>query len=256
MQSLQWTCAGLFATGVASLFSFERIRPYRRGQLILRRGVITDFVVYSLVQGYLVGLFVACVVHPLAPIAERARHSEFARLPLAAQVLFFLLTHDFLLYWFHRWQHASPIFWRTHEPHHSTSEIDWVAGSRASPLEIILTELMKYVPVLLLGAPAEVALIRGTIDAVWGMYLHSNVDVRTGALQYVLNGPEMHRWHHALDAPAQNKNFATKFAIWDWLFGTAYWPRERQPEAYGLPEGERDGYFAQQMFSLRPSSRS
>ena len=55
---------------------------------------------------------------------------------------------------------------------------------------------------MLLGAAPEVALIKGTIDAVWGMYIHSNIDVRAGVLQYVLNGPEMHRWHHAIEIPA------------------------------------------------------
>jgi sterol desaturase/sphingolipid hydroxylase (fatty acid hydroxylase superfamily) len=252
MKLLQWVCGGLLVSAAVSLIALERGLPYRRGQALLRRGALTDFVIYSLVQGYLLALFVAFVVQPLEPIAERARNSAFARLPLFAQIVFFLVTHDLLLYWFHRWQHASRLLWRTHEPHHSNTEIDWVAGSRASPIEIVLTELMKYVPVLVLGAPPQVVLIRGTIDAIWGMYLHCNVDVRSGALQYVVNGPEMHRWHHALDEVARNKNFATKFAAWDWLFGTAYWPRHGQPIAYGLPEGERDGYLAQQLFSLRP----
>jgi sterol desaturase/sphingolipid hydroxylase (fatty acid hydroxylase superfamily) len=211
---------------------------------------------YSLVQGYVLGVFVAFLVHRMEPFAWPARVTVIARLPVVAQLAFFLVLHDLLLYWFHRWQHASRIMWRTHEPHHTNTEIDWVAGSRASPFEIILTEVMKYAPIVLLSAPPEVAVLRGTIDAVWGMYLHSNIDVRSGFLQYVINGPEMHRWHHALDDAARNKNFATKFAVWDWLFGTAYRPREERPRAYGIAEGVRDGYIAQQWFSLRPLSRS
>ena len=34
------------------------------------------------------------------------------------------------------------------------------------------------------------------ISAVWGMYIHSNINVNTGRLQKFINGPEMHRWHH------------------------------------------------------------
>lgn len=245
-------CGAFLCLGAVVLIALERVRPYCRGQRLLRRGALTDFVMYSLVQGYLLGLFVTFLLHWLEPLVAAARVESIAHLPLAVQVAGFLVVHDFLLYWFHRWQHGSSVLWRTHEPHHTNSEIDWVAGSRASPLEIVLTELMKYAPIVLAGAPPDVAIIRGTVDAVWGMYLHSNIDVRSGVLQYVLNGPEMHRWHHALDEPARDKNFATKFAVWDWLFGTAYWPRDQRPHAYGIPEGDRDGYFAQQSFSLRP----
>jgi len=46
----------------------------------------------------------------------------------------------------------------------------------------------------------------------------------------LLNGPEMHRWHHAdKDEKALNKYFGTKFAVWDWIFGTAYFPHDKKP---------------------------
>ena len=64
------------------------------------------------------------------------------------------------------------------------------------------------------------------------MYIHSNIDVRSGRLQCVVNGPEMHRWHHAIEI-ATGVNFATKLAFWDWLFGTAYLPAGKPP-GYGL----------------------
>jgi hypothetical protein len=53
-------------------------------------------------------------------------------------------------------------------------------------------------------------------------------------LQWVINGPEMHRWHHAIDHPQGRINFGTK-AIWDWIFGTAYRPAKK-PAGYGLAE--------------------
>ena len=33
---------------------------------------------------------------------------------------------------------------------------------------------------ILLGASVEVILIKGAISAVWGMWIHANVDVRAG----------------------------------------------------------------------------
>ncbi|MEO1334709.1 MAG: sterol desaturase family protein, partial [Myxococcota bacterium] len=85
----------------------------------------------------------------------------------------------------------------------------------------------------LLGAAPEVIVFKATIDAVWGMWIHANIDVRTGALQFVINGPEMHRWHHSDELEMPGKNFSTKIALWDWVFGTAYLPAHK-PKSYGL----------------------
>jgi sterol desaturase/sphingolipid hydroxylase (fatty acid hydroxylase superfamily) len=81
------------------------------------------------------------------------------------------------------------------------------------------------------------------------MYIHCNVDVHSGRLQRVINGPEMHRWHHALEI-RDGVNFATKFAFWDWMFGTAHLPAGK-PVAYGIAEPFPSGYLAQQLHAFR-----
>jgi sterol desaturase/sphingolipid hydroxylase (fatty acid hydroxylase superfamily) len=80
------------------------------------------------------------------------------------------------------------------------------------------------------------------------------IDVRSGWLQRIVNGPEMHRWHHSDHRAEGEMNFATKLAIWDWLFGTAFLPRDRKPSGYGLWDGVAfpSGYFAQHAFAFRP----
>ncbi len=117
------------------------------------------------------------------------------------QLAFFFVVHDFYIYWFHRLQHRSDLFWRTHEAHHSVDDVDWLSGTRSHALEIVINQSIEFLPIVLLGAAPEVALMKATLDAVWGMYIHSNLDVRAGWLQRVLNGPQMHRWHHARDLP-------------------------------------------------------
>ena len=61
------------------------------------------------------------------------------------QVLFFLVTHDFYIYWFHRWQHHNPVLWRTHEAHHSGKHVDWLDSfsQPATPTPVLL--LVAYV---------------------------------------------------------------------------------------------------------------
>jgi len=234
----------------------ERLFPYKE-QKLFREGFFTDFFWYTLVQSYFLGL----VIKWLA-IDVIDRYSGISRLhlisswPVWLQLGVLFVVHDFYIYWFHRLQHTNRWFWRIHEAHHSVRNVDWLAGSRSHALEIMINQTIEYAPFLLLGASPDLWLIKGVIDATWGMYIHSNIDVRSGWLQKVINGPEMHRWHHAGNVEKGGFNFGTKLAIWDWMFGTAYLPKEKVP-SYGLafgivfPEGFF-AYFIHHVWTFRP----
>jgi sterol desaturase/sphingolipid hydroxylase (fatty acid hydroxylase superfamily) len=175
--------------------------------------------------------------------------------PVTLQVVFFVVTHDFYIYWFHRWQHKSIYLWRLHEAHHSPRSVDWLSGVRSHSLEILINQTVEFLPIVLLGAAPEVALFKGAISAIWGMYIHSNIDIRTGYLQFIINGPEMHRWHHANDKQVYHKNFATKLAVWDWLFGSAFFPKDKKPHNYGLNYHFPNNYFKQHAYAFRKFNR-
>jgi sterol desaturase/sphingolipid hydroxylase (fatty acid hydroxylase superfamily) len=128
--------------------------------------------------------------------------------------------------------------------------VDWIAGSRSHALEIIINQTIEFAPIILLGANPIVVPIKACIDAVWGMYIHSNIDVRSGKWQYFINGPEMHQWHHAETKETYFANYATKFAFWDWMFGTAYLPNKK-PIEFGLPYKYPKDYFLQHAFSVK-----
>jgi sterol desaturase/sphingolipid hydroxylase (fatty acid hydroxylase superfamily) len=81
------------------------------------------------------------------------------------------------------------------------------------------------------------------------MYIHSNLSVKTGWLQKIINGPEMHRIHHTT-GKGRNRNFATKFAVWDWIFGTAFLLEEKANE-YGLKTYFPNNFFRQFIFAFR-----
>src|SRR5262245_4609658 len=86
------------------------------------------------------------------------------------------------------------------------------------------------------------------------MYIHSNLNVHTGRLQWIINGPEMHRWHHAM-GKGMGSNFSTKLAIWDWIFGTAYLPANQMATDYGIRSWFPKTYFAQTLYAFRPLHR-
>jgi sterol desaturase/sphingolipid hydroxylase (fatty acid hydroxylase superfamily) len=245
-----------YTTGILLLYLgiivwLERKFPYRKGVTILRDGFWVDLVWYTLIQSYFLKILIFDYI--ILPVNQRWQlpHKYLvSNWPIWLQVVFFLVLHDFYIYWFHRWQHHSKILWRTHEAHHSNKEVDWLAGSRSHSLEIIINQTIEFGPVILLGANPVVVPVKALIDSAWGMFIHANIDVRMGKLRYVINGPEMHQWHHANHREVFYANYGTKFSIWDWIFGTAYFPGKK-PVDYGLYYDYPKDYFLQHFFAFK-----
>ena len=241
----------LVGAAIAFLF-LERLFPYNR-QKAFREGFWVDLVGYGVVQSYVMGIVIA---HLITYIDSHAGAGSRLHLvsdwPIWLQVAFFLVWHDLNTYAIHFCQHRSRFLWRTHEAHHSTSDVDWLSGIRSHSLEILLYETVSFLPVILLGASPEVPVIKGMINAVYGMWIHANLDISMGKLLYVFNGPEIHRWHHANDDPnGYGKNLGTKLLIWDYFFGTYYQPKghaaDYRPEDPDYPKG----YVAQHLYAFR-----
>lgn len=244
----------LLVIGAATLIILERLYPYTPGLKFWRKGMFTDFVMYGIVQSYLLKILILDLI--VKPIDGHFGLSDAKLIydwPIWAQVGLFVITHDFYIYWFHRLQHHSPLLWRTHEAHHSCEQIDWIAGARSHSVEILINQTIEFAPMIFLGANYAVVMpIKALISGLWGMYIHSNINVQSGKLQYVINGPEMHQWHHSDGNPeAYNKNFSTKFAFWDWMFGTAYLPKGKKAERFGLDYYFPPDWFRQHLFAFR-----
>lgn len=237
--SLQiWSLIIIAASSILMII-LERLLPYTKKQKIFREGFFNDIIMYSIVQSYLLGLIIFGFLNWIKYNTNLYEYSLIGNWPVWIQVLFFVITHDFYIYWFHRWQHNNILLWRTHEAHHSPKTVDWLSGARSHSFEILINQTVEFAPIILLGAAPEVAIYKGMISAIWGMFIHSNIDVRLGKLQYLINGPEMHRWHHSDDGGREfQNNYGTKFAIWDWIFGTAFFPHPaiRKPRQYGLSD--------------------
>jgi sterol desaturase/sphingolipid hydroxylase (fatty acid hydroxylase superfamily) len=241
---------------VIFIIAWERISPYRKGLPFFREGFWVDLVWYTIIQSYFLKILIFNYI--IAPVQ---RHYDwtgikfFQNLSLAEQVLFFLITHDLYIYLFHRLQHSSKLLWRTHEAHHSGKEVDFLAGSRSHIVEIIINQTIEFAPIIiLLGPTSPVVPIKALLDAMFGMFIHANVNVKFGKLKYFLNSPELHLWHHANYREVFHANFATKFSIWDYLFGTAYFPGHKpgnDRENWGLYYDYPKDYFLQHAFSVK-----
>ena len=180
---------------------------------------------------------------------------SLAKWPLWLQVLLALWVYDFVVYWRHRLEHQLSFLWPIHAVHHTTTKVDVFTTTRLHPLELMLGGILNSWVTARFGIGPEAAGIGFMLYLNYNYYVHTNVKiVYPGFLKYVLVSPFMHRWHHAREAQACDKNFGVIFAWNDWLFGTALHPN-REPLAYGIDydKGEvaRDSYLAHLVYPFQ-----
>lgn len=218
----------------------EHLHPYRAAWGPDRGTVTTDMAFIAVVQmvvpafaGIAFALLASAFVGSVWDVNQLWPH----QLPGIAQVALMLIVADFFRYWLHRATHNSPTLWRLHAVHHSPDRLYWLNVGRFHPLEEVLQSLVETLPFVILGVDPRVLAGYYVFYAVNGFFQHSNCDVRLGPLNWLIAGPELHRWHHAADLGDANHNFGNKLIIWDTLFGTRYLPADR--EVGELGNGER-----------------
>jgi sterol desaturase/sphingolipid hydroxylase (fatty acid hydroxylase superfamily) len=103
-------------------------------------------------------------------------------------------------------------------------DLNWLSGSRMHVSERIIGQLILSGILVLLGVAQGAAAMYFIFGSIHGAFFHSNIKMKFGPLNYILNTPEMHRVHHLSDIRYQNSNFGNRLSLWDWIFGTAYIP--------------------------------
>lgn len=209
-------------------------RAWPRERRARRPGLVTDLV-YLVLNGHYLGVWLALATDPLARAIDEALASHGVSIhlawasawPLWAQLAVAFVATDFLQWCIHNLLHRVPFLWRFHRVHHSIRDMDFLGSLRFHAGEVVVYKSLQYVPLALLGFDAAVLFALAIVSTAIGHFNHANLRVRMGPLKYVLNGPEMHVWHHAHpSAGPTNVNFAINLALWDWLFGTAYLPKD------------------------------
>jgi len=185
--------------------------------------------------------------------------------PLWAQFVIFLVAKDFVEWNIHRLLHNVPWLWEFHKLHHSIEELDWIGNFRFHWGEVVVYKMLAYLPLVILGVDGRVLFV---IAVTWTVMLdltHSNVAISWGPVRYVLNSPKMHVWHHDVEQYGRGgQNFGQVLSVWDWIFGTVYWPTDRDmPDRLGFkgietyPPGISGRFFYPAWRGFhRPASRS
>jgi len=163
-----------------------------------------------------------------------------------------VLLVDFLAYCYHRLSHTSPLLWKFHAVHHSSSSMDWLAAARSHPLDQIFSRAFFFVPFYALGFNEKTFGIFLIIFALNGVFLHSNVRFRFKYLRWLIVTPEYHHWHHSNDPRVYDRNFAPHLVIFDLLFGTARLPSsDAMPSSYGVADEVPEGFLSQLIHPFR-----
>jgi len=150
--------------------------------------------------------------------------------PVWVAILGSVVLLDFAIYLQHVMFHAVPALWRLHRVHHADLDFDVTTGARFHPLEILLSMLIKFAVIALIGAPAVAVIVFEVLLNATAMFNHGNVRLPAGfdrVLRLFVVTPDMHRVHHSIEDHETNSNFGFNLPWWDRLFGTY----KAQPDA-------------------------
>jgi len=150
------------------------------------------------------------------------------RISGAVRICLGLVLADFSLYWVHRGMHWNGLLWRTHVFHHSIEHLWWLSGSRTSITHLFLFALpqvlIAYVLFRLSPQEAGIAFSIGVFVNIW---IHTNIWVDLGPLEWLFITPNYHRVHHGSRGLLRT-NLGFIFTIWDRMFGTYTDPRSQE----------------------------
>jgi lathosterol oxidase len=226
---------------LAMLFvPMERLWPLRPQQSTFRPGWTTD-TLYFLVSHLFVQITTFLILAPaqaaFSAFEGQPWRQTIAGLPLLVQFFAVVLCADLAEYFIHRAFHHFPALWRFHAIHHSSLDMDWLAGSRLHIVDVIVTRAVVVLPLFALGFDQRAVAAYLVFVSFHAVFIHANVRFDLTRLEPWIVTPRFHHWHHAKARAAIDKNFAVHLPWIDRVFGTAYEPAGEWPERYGI-EGD------------------
>ncbi len=155
---------------------------------------------------------------------------NYYALPFTITVIISVIVMDMVIYLQHVMVHSIPALWRLHMVHHVDPDYDVTTGARFHTLEIILSMLIKFATIIMLGPPVVGVVIFEVLLNATAMFNHGNIKLPKSIdriLRLFVVTPDMHRVHHSIIPEETNSNFGFNLPWWDRIFGTY----RAQPEA-------------------------
>lgn len=252
----------LALAALALLFGVAERKFPLHPQPVLRKSWLIDvgyFFLAATVPAFVMLFFVALFYAVFSPMGPMPWHPWVATLPVPVAFVASSLLGEVGYYWAHRITHEVPFLWRFHAIHHSAPSLDWLVNARSHPLDAAFGRAFIFVGMYVVGfgqrAPDSQDLAQGLYVlwvTGWAYFMHSNIRLRLGWLEYVVSTPAFHHWHHTKGDPAVvNKNYASMLPCLDMLFGTFYLPKNEWPQQYGIDDELAPTLWGQLMDPLR-----
>ncbi len=147
--------------------------------------------------------------------------------------VFAFVTYDLCYYWNHRISHERQIFWASHVAHHQSEEYNLTTALRQTSTGFLLSWVF-YIPMFLLGVPAEVYVTVASANLIYQYWVHTEHIPRLGWYEWIFVTPSNHRVHHAQNDIYVDRNYGGVFILWDRCFGSFQEELEQEPCIYGI----------------------
>jgi len=134
-----------------------------------------------------------------------------------------VIAFDLAIYLMHLAFHTAPGLWRIHKLHHEDRDVDVATAVRFHPGQAVLSTLVKFAVIALLGTPVLAVVIFETAFHALLLFNHANVRIPPKVdrvLRWFVITPAMHCVHHSVKREEADSNFGFALPWWDRLLGT------------------------------------
>lgn len=247
-----WTSYFYWLIALSILVWFLEIAiPWRKNQAVLRKGfwldsfyILFNFFLFSLVGYNAISNVGVALFNDFLALFDIKNIVAFEaqNFPTWVQWLIMFVVADFIQWNIHRQLHHRPWLWEFHKVHHSVKEMGFAAQFRFHFMETIIYKSLQYIPLAMIGFGIQEFFIINMLSVFIGHLNHANVGWNYGVFGYIFNNPQMHIWHHAKELPKEfpyGMNYGLSLSIWDYLFKTAYIPKNGKSIELGF-DGDED----------------
>ncbi|MFN0200140.1 MAG: sterol desaturase family protein [Bacteroidia bacterium] len=252
-----------------SLFCWglEILYPWRKDQNALRKDFWLDgfymffnFFFFSMIGFYGVSNVFSELFNDFLALfgIHNLISDRLSTFPYWASLLLLFVLKDFIQWNIHRLLHRVPFLWEFHKVHHSVKEMGFAAHLRYHWMENVVYKTIQYIPLGMLGYGLKDFFLMEIVATAIGHLNHTNFYLPIGPLKYIFNSPQMHLWHHAKYIPSPfGINFGISLSIWDYLFGTAHFPKEDENLELGFDDEDKlpQDFFGQILYPFAKPKR-
>ena len=139
------------------------------------QGIVEYALILGLSALLAVAILAAAVALALTAEAQGWGVLNHLALPAWLEIVAAVVALDFAIWLQHVTFRAVPALWRLHRVHHADLDFDVTTGARFHPVEILLSMLVKFAAILILGPPAVAVLVCEVALNTSSMFNHRNL---------------------------------------------------------------------------------